>query len=208
MRHGFVHLALLLGLTGAAPAPSQDVHILALGDSLTTGYGLPPGQGFVPQLEDALRRNGVRAFVADAGVSGDTAAAGRARLGWALDGLKQKPDLAIVALGANDMLRGLQPGQTRAELDAILTELKRRGIPVLMAGMLAAPNMGPVYGAEFNSIYPALARSHGAAFYPFFLNGVAGDRTLNLEDGMHPNFRGIKRIIGGILPTVMKALGS
>lgn len=212
MRYGagrlLVHLALLAGLAGAAPAVAQNVHILALGDSLTAGYGLGPGLGFAPQLEAALRRNGVRAFVTDAGVSGDTAAAGRARLGWTLDGMERTPDLAIVTLGANDMLRGLPPRQTRADLDAILAELKRRGIRVVVAGMMAAPNMGPAYGAEFNSIYPELASRHGATLYPFFLEGVAAQRALNLDDGMHPNFRGIKVIVGSILPTVMKAIGS
>ena len=193
----------------SAPAAAQgrDVHVLALGDSLTAGYGLPPGQGFAPQLQDHLRRHGVRAFVTDAGVSGNTAAQGRARLGWTLDGLKVKPDLAIVALGANDMLRGLPPKQTRADLDAIIAELKRRGIAVVVAGMLAAPNLGPQYGREYNAIFPDLAKKHGAALYPFFLQGVAGNEALNLPDGVHPNFQGIKRMVSGITPTVLRALG-
>ena len=199
--------ALALMAASAAPAEAKDVHVLALGDSLTAGYGLPPGQGFAPQLEAMLRRNGVRAFVADAGVSGNTAAQGRARLKWTLDGLRAKPDLAIVALGANDMLRGLPPKQTRADLDAIVAELKRRGIPVLIAGMLAAPNLGPRYRAEYDSIFPALAREHGAALYPFFLAGVAGNPALALPDRMHPNFQGIKRMVSGITPTVLRALG-
>src|SRR5919107_3390920 len=129
-----VYALLLTMAASQAPAEARDVHVLAFGDSLTAGYGLPPGQGFAPQLEATLRRNGVRAFVTNAGVSGNTAAQGRARLKWTLDGLREKPDLAIVALGANDMLRGLPPKQTRADLDAILVELKRRGIPVLVAG--------------------------------------------------------------------------
>jgi acyl-CoA thioesterase-1 len=191
----------------AAPAEAKDVQILAFGDSLTAGYGLPPGQGFAPQLEAMLRRNGVRAFVANAGVSGNTAAQGRARLKWTLDGLKAKPDLAIVALGANDMLRGLPPKQTRADLDAIVAELRRRGIPVLIAGMLAAPNLGSRYGAEYDRIFPDLARAHGAALYPFFLAGVAGNPSLALPDRMHPNFQGIKTMVSGIAPTVLRALG-
>jgi acyl-CoA thioesterase-1 len=191
----------------ADPAEAQDVHIFAFGDSLTAGYGLPRGQGFAPQLEDSLRRNGVRAFVTDAGVSGNTAAAGRARLKWTLDGLKRKPDLAIVALGANDMLRGLSPRQTRADLDAILGEFNRRGIKVMMAGMLAPPNLGSVYQREYNGLFPALARQYDAELYPFFLAGVAGDRRLNLPDGVHPNFQGIKVMVSGILPTVLRALG-
>lgn len=206
VRRLFVHLALLMTLGLAAPAAAKDVHILAFGDSLTAGYGLPRGQGFAPQLEDALRRNGVRAFVTDAGVSGNTAAQGRARLQWTLDGLKAKPDLAIVALGANDMLRGLSPAQTRKDLDAIVAELDRRGIKVLIAGMIAAPNLGPQYAKDYNGIFADLARTYGAGLYPFFLEGVAGDRSLNLPDGVHPNFQGIKRMVTGILPKVTAAL--
>lgn len=199
--------ALALMIAAATPAAARDVHILAFGDSLTAGYGLPPGQGFAPQLEDMLRRNGVRAFVTNAGVSGNTAAQGRARLKWTLDGLEAKPDLAIVALGANDMLRGLPPSRTRADLDAIVAELKRRDIPVLIAGMLAAPNLGDRYGAEYNRIFPDLARTHGAALYPFFLAGVAGNPALALPDRLHPNFQGIKTMVSGIGPTVLRALG-
>lgn len=197
---------------GAGPARAQpaaaapDVQILAFGDSLTAGYGLPRGQGFAPQLQAALRRNGVRAVVKDAGVSGDTVAAARARLAWTLEGLERKPDLAIVALGGNDMLRGLSPQETRAGLDAILAEFARADIPVLLAGMLAAPNLGPDHGARFNAIFPDLARRHGAALYPFFLAGVAGDARLNLPDGIHPNFLGIKRMVSGIAPHVLEAL--
>lgn len=198
--------ALLMMTAAAAPAEAADVHILAFGDSLTAGYGLPPGQGFAPQLEAMLRRNGVRAFVTNAGVSGNTAAQGRARLKWTLDGLRQKPDLAIVALGANDMLRGLPTARTRADLEAIVTELKRRGIKVLIAGMLAAPNLGPRYRSEYESIFRDLARAHGAALYPFFLAGVAGNPALALPDKVHPNFQGIKRMVSGITPTVLKAL--
>lgn len=207
VRRAIVHAGLLLGMIAAAPAAAQEVRILALGDSLTAGYGLPKGQGFVPQLEAALRRNGVAAHVIDAGVSGDTAAAGRARLAWTLDGLEVKPDLAIVALGANDMLRGLSPAQTRRELDAIMAELKRRGIRVVLAGMLAAPNLGPAFGTEYNRIYPDLAGQYGAALYPFFLEGVAGNAALNLGDRVHPNFQGIKRMVTGILPTMLEAVG-
>ena len=207
VRRLFVHAGLAMSLSAAAaPAAAQDVHILALGDSLTAGYGLPSGQGFVPQLEDSLRRNGVRAFVTNAGVSGDTAAQGRARLKWTLDGLRRKPDLAIVALGANDMLRGLDPTRTRSELDTIMAEFKRRDIPVVMTGMLAPPNLGSQYRATYDRIFPDLARHYGAELYPFFLAGVAGDRRLNLPDGVHPNFQGIKIMVSGILPTVLRAL--
>lgn len=207
-RRLFVHLAFVASFGAfAAPAVAKEIHVLAFGDSLTTGYGLPQGQGFAPQLEDVLRRNGVPARVANGGVSGDTASQARARLQWTLDGLKEKPDLAIVALGGNDMLRGLPARQTRADLDAIVAELRKRDIPVLVAGMLAAPNLGPQFGAEFNSIFPDVARRHGADLYPFFLANVAGVRSLNLADGVHPNFQGIKRMVTGILPSVLTALG-
>ena len=205
-----VYALLLIAAGISAPAASaqpRDAHILVFGDSLTAGYGLPPGQGFAPQLEDVLRRNGVRAFVANGGVSGDTAGAGRRRLAWTLDGLERKPDLAIVALGANDMLRGISPAQTRADLDAILAEFKRRGIPVVMAGMVAAPNLGRRYAQDYNAIFPDLARKYGAALYPFFLQGVAGNPALNLPDRLHPNFQGIKRMVSGIAPVVLKAVG-
>ena len=209
--YGVLRLIVYLGfiMAGtAAQAQGRDVNILAFGDSLTAGYGLPPGQGFVPQLEDTLRRNGVRAHVVNAGVSGNTAANGRARVRWTLDGLKVKPDLAIVALGANDMLRGYSPEQTREDLDAILAEFKNRDIPVVVAGMLAPPNLGARYTSAFNSIFPDLARKYGAPLYPFFLAGVAGNPALNLPDRVHPNFQGIKRMVSGIAPTVMKALAA
>jgi acyl-CoA thioesterase-1 len=202
----FVYLGLAMSLGMAAPSEARDVHILAFGDSLTAGYGLPRGQGFAPQLEDTLRRNGIRAHVTNAGVSGNTAGQGRARLKWTLDGLKVKPDLAIVALGANDMLRGLSPSRTREDLDGIMAELKRRGIPVVMAGMLAPPNLGSRFMLEYNSIFPDLAREYGAALYPFFLAGVAGNTALNLPDRVHPNFQGIKRMVSGIAPTIIKAI--
>jgi acyl-CoA thioesterase-1 len=204
-----VHWALLLMAASAGTAAAQDVkpvHVLAFGDSLTAGYGLGPGQGFAPQLEDVLRRNGVPAIVTNGGVSGNTAAQGRARLKWTLDGLKQKPDLAIVALGGNDMLRGISPRQTRADMDAIVAELKRRGIPVLIAGMLAPPNLGTRYMSEFNAIFPDVARTHGADLYPFFLANVAGVPALNLPDRVHPNFQGIKKMVSGIAPYVLRAL--
>lgn len=206
----FVHAAFLLALALLAPQAAaqspREVRILALGDSLTAGYGLPAGRGFVPQLQAQLRRHGVAATVIDAGVSGDTAAAGQARLGWTLDGLDRPPTLAIVALGGNDMLRGLPPAQARAALDSILTELGRRNIPVVLAGMRAAPNLGPDYIRAFEGMYPALARKHNAALHPFFLEGVAGNRALNLADGIHPNVVGIKRMVSGITPVVLQAL--
>jgi len=199
-------LLLVMSTNLAQEAEAKDVQILAFGDSLTAGYGLPRDQGFAPQLEGMLRRNGVRAFVTNAGVSGNTTANGRARIRWTLDGLKTKPDLAIVALGANDMLRGMPPSRTREDLDAILAELKRRDIPIMLAGMIAPRNLGTRYMAEFNAIFPDLARKYDAPLYPFFLAGVAGNPALNLPDRVHPNFQGIKRMVSGIAPTVLRAL--
>ena len=192
--------------TPVVPAVGEGPLILAFGVSLTAGYGLGRGLGFAPQLQDALRRNGIKARVHDAGVSGDTTAGGRARLGWTLQRLGAKPDLAIVELGANDMLRGVDPKVTEANLDAILAELDKQGIPVLVAGMLAAPNLGPDYRRRYEAIFPTLARKYDAELYPFILQGVVGNRALLLGDGVHPNFEGIKRMVTGILPTVQRAL--
>lgn len=188
------------------PAPGDEVHIFALGDSLTAGFGLPRELGFVPQLEAHLRRHGVPVRLTNGGVSGDTAVQGLQRLAWTLDGLPRRPDLAIVALGANDMLRGLPVAQTRAALDSILAELKRRDVKLLVAGMIAAPNLGPDYARAYNPMFGELARAHGAAFHPFFLDGVAGDRSLNQPDGLHPNFQGVKRMVSAITPRVIEAL--
>ena len=203
--------AAMLSATIALPAVAQpssvdEPHILAFGDSLTAGYALNRGLGFAPQLQDALRRHGIKATVHDAGVSGDTTAGGRARLTWALANLQRKPDLAIVELGANDMLRGVDPRVTEENLDAILAEFDQRGIPVLVAGMLAAPNLSPDYRRRFEGIFPKLARKYDAPLYPFFLQGVVMNRALLLPDGVHPNFEGVKRIVTGILPTVQRAL--
>ena len=188
--------------TVAAPVRT----VLAFGDSLTAGYQLGPRDGFAPQLETALRATGRNVRVHNAGVSGDTTAQGRARLAWVLKGMKVKPDLAIVELGANDMLRGQPPATARANLDAILTELKKQRVPVVLAGMLAAPNLGPAYAREFNAIYPDLARKHDAALYPFFMNGVLGGAGLLLGDRIHPTKAGVAVIVRGIAPTVTRAL--
>jgi len=201
-------LALIWAVLLAAPASAQgqDKLVLAFGDSLMAGYGLAPAQAFPARLEAALRKSGVKVQVRNGSVSGDTSAAGKARLTWVLNALKRKPDLVIVELGANDMLRGLSPAQTRANLDAILTELKRRQIRVLIAGMRAAPNMGKAYAAQFEPIFPQLARKHGAALYPFFLTGVAAQRPLLQADGMHPNPRGVEVVVRGIAPQVARLL--
>ena len=198
--------ALLLSIaTPAAASPEKPV-ILAFGDSLTAGYGLDPGLGFAPQLQAMLRRHGIAARVVDSGVSGDTTAAALARLGWTLDGLEEKPDLVIIELGANDMLRSFDPTQTERNLDAILTEVGRRRIPVLLAGMLAARNMDPAFAKRFEAIYPSLAKKHGTASYPFFMDGVTAVPGMTLPDGLHPNFRGVKVIVGRIVGPVKAAL--
>lgn len=191
-----------------ASAQAADKLVLAFGDSLTAGYRLPPGQGFAPQLEAALRRSGVAARVHNAGVSGDTTAQGKARLAWVLASLKAKPDLVIVELGANDMLRGLDPTRAEANLDAILGELRRRDIPILLAGMVAAPNLGKDYARRFDPIYARLAAKHKAGLYPFFLQGVVGDRSLHIGDAIHPNERGVSVIVRGILPPARRLLTS
>ena len=196
-------LALVASPAGATPA--QPV-IWAFGDSLVAGYGLPPNQGFTTQLQAALRRAGVAATVRNGGVAGDTAAQGQARLAWGLRGLGTPPDLVIVELGANDMLRGLPVAQARAKLDAVLGDLQRRHIPVLLAGMRAAPNMGPEYGRAFDAMYPALATAHRVRFYPFYLDGVAGNRALIQADGLHPNAQGVAIIVARMLPAVRAAL--
>lgn len=208
-RRRLVHLLLALALlpVSAFASPRAPV-IWAFGDSLTAGYGLPPARGFTAQLEAALRRSGVAATVRNGGVAGDTAAQGRARLRWGLRGLRAAPDLVIVELGANDMLRGLPVAQARANLDAILAELGRRRIPVLLVGMRAAPNLGPDYARAFEGMYPALARSHRVPLYPFFLDGVAANRSLIQPDGLHPNARGVAIIVRRITPAVRRALSS
>lgn len=182
-----------------AQEEQEEMVIVALGDSLTAGYQLPPAQSFPAQLEKALKEKGHNVRVLNAGVSGDTAAAGLARLDWAL------PDDAaavIVELGANDALRGLDPEQTKSALDEILTRLKTKQLPTLLAGMLAPRNLGSDYGKAFNPLYAELAQSHDALLYPFFLEGVATDPSLNLADGLHPTGDGVARIVANILPKV------
>ena len=186
----------------AVPAAAEDrIRILAFGDSLTAGFGLPQEDSFPAQLETALRARGVDAEVINAGVSGDTTAGGLARLDWTL---ANPADFAIVELGANDALRGLDPVEAEANLDSILARLRAEGIGVLLTGMLAPRNLGPEYGAAFDPIFPRLADRHSVAFYPFFLDGVAGNADLNLPDGLHPNAAGIARIVERILPHIVK----
>lgn len=200
-------IAALLSIAAPAWASPERPLVLAFGDSLTAGYGLDPGLGFAPQLQATLRRHGIAATVSDGGVSGDTSAAARARLGWTLDGLGATPDLVIVELGANDMLRSIDPAETTRNLDAILAELKRRRLKVLLAGMRAARNADPAYVERFEAIFPRLAAKHGLPLYPFFLDGVAAVEGMMLPDGMHPNFRGVKVMTTRIAGPVKAALG-
>lgn len=185
----------------ATAKPAAHVKILALGTSLTQGYGLPPGTEFPVQLQAALKGAGINATVINGGVSGDTSAGGLARLDWLL---ADKPDAVIVELGSNDMLRGLPPEQTEKNLRAIMTRLRAAKLPVLLAGMGAQRNLGPEYVKAFDSIYPRLAKEYGALYYPFVLEGVALKRELNQADGMHPNPAGVKVIVGKMLPLVQK----
>lgn len=177
--------------------------IVGFGDSLMAGFSLGPDQGFTDRLQAALKAKGLDVAVANAGVSGDTTSGGVARLDWSVpDGTR----LVILELGANDMLRGLSPDITEKNLDAMLAKLKARNIPVLLAGMRAAPNLGADYQKAFDAIYPRLAAKYGVPLYPFFLDGVAGHADLQIEDGMHPNPRGVDVMVERILPTVEKAI--
>ncbi|MBK0401138.1 arylesterase [Limibaculum sp. M0105] len=208
-RKHFAGLALcFLALFLARPAdagPATGPRIVAIGDSLTAGYGLPPTEGFVPQLDAWLAENGhPQAEVVNMGVSGDTTAGGRARLDWALgDGA----DAVIIALGGNDMLRGIAPESSRANLEAMLEDLVQRGLPVLLAGMQAPLNYGPDYKADFDAMYPELAARHGALLHPFFLEGLVGERELFQEDGLHPNAEGVARMVEAIGPRVIELIG-
>ena len=190
-----------------AEAPQADERlVLALGDSLYAGYGVAQAESFPAVLQRELAERGIPARVVNAGVSGDTSAGGRARLAFTLDGLPRTPDLVLVGLGANDALRGLDPAQTRANLDDILAELKSRNIPVLLTGMMAPRNMDHAYFRSFDSIYPELAKKYGAALDPFFMDGVIGNRSLLLGDGLHPNPAGIRLMAGRVAPLAAERL--
>ena len=205
-QHGFLVRAIVaivvgwLGLLGTALAQQdRPLRLVALGDSLTAGYGLPAEAAFPAVLERALKQRGHNVEVANAGVSGDTASGGLQRLEWSVpDGT----DGVILELGANDMLRGLDPKLTRQALETIIQRLKARGTPVMLAGMYATRNLGPDYVARFDAIYRDLAGTYGLVLYPFFLEGVAGQKGLNLPDGLHPTAQGVEQIVRGILPSV------
>lgn len=193
----------LMAVSLAARADS--LPMVGFGDSLMAGYGLNPGEGFPEKLQAALVARGHDVVITNAGVSGDTTSGGLARLDWSVpDGTR----VVILELGANDMLRGVSPTIVEKNLDAMITRLKERGMVVVLAGMLSAPNMGEGYKAAFDAIYPRLAEKHGLTLYPFFLDGVAGDGSLIQEDGLHPTAAGIDKMVERFLPTMEKVLAS
>jgi acyl-CoA thioesterase I len=197
-------------VAGTAPAQAEPLTLVALGDSLTQGYGLPQGEGLVPQLQAWLDASGADVRVVNAGVSGDTTAGGLARLDWALE---PGTDALMVALGGNDLLRGIDPATSRANLDAILAEARSRGLPVLLVGMEAPGNYGPEFKAAFDAMYPELAGRHGALlvrnFFAPLLGGSNDPAALQpwmQPDGIHPNAEGVKRIVASLGPAVMVLL--
>lgn len=200
-----VLLAALALATPAHAAPAgRPLKLVALGDSLTAGYQLPADAAFPAVLERALKAKGYDVSIANAGVSGDTTTGGLDRVDWSVpDGT----DGVILELGANDMLRGTDPAVPAKALDAIVSKLKARGIPVLLAGMRASVNLGPDYVARFDAIYPELAGRYGLILYPFFMEGMAGKDGMTLPDRLHPNAKGVEVIAAGILPSVEEFLG-
>ena len=199
-------LAIMVTLAAnVAPAAAEPYRIVGFGDSLMAGYELGAGEGFPGRLEAALKARGHDVTVADAGVSGDTSSGGLSRLDWSVpDGT----DLVILELGANDMLRGIAPELTESNLDRMISRLKDRGIAVLLAGMVAAPNLGPDYAKAFNAIYPRLAGKHDIPLVAFFLEGVAANRKMQLADGMHPNAAGVEAMVENALPAVERIVGA
>ena len=201
-----LNLAILMALTGSAGAAERTLRVLALGDSLTSGYGLPNGMAFPNVLERALKAQHPNVTFINAGVAGDTSSDGLARLDWSLSDAKSAPDAAIVELGANDALRGLPPAEMEKNLDAILSKLKARNIPVLLAGMKSPRNLGPAYAAEYDAVFVRLSKKYGTLLYPFFLDGLFTDRSLIQADGLHPNAKGLDVIVKKITPSVEKLI--
>lgn len=230
MRLSHWSIALLIPVLGAcsqadpAPAPAETAtsaetivrkevpgperRILAFGDSLFAGYGLDPSQAYPVRLEAALRNAGVNAVVTNAAVSGETSAAGAARFAFALDAQEQKPDLILLELGGNDMLRGIAPEQTRANFDAMLGEAKKRKIPVLLMGMRAPPNYGPEYQRDFDALYGDLAKKHGASIIPFWLEAIYDKPQLFQQDRIHPTLEGIDVLVKDTLDEVQAAIAA
>ena len=190
----------------SAPVAGPERRILAFGDSLFAGYGLGEEEGYPERLQAALRQRGINAQVADAGVSGDTTAGGRQRIAFVLDAMERAPDLALVELGGNDLLRGLSPEEARDNLAAILDELKKREVPVVLYGMRAPPNAGPEYQAAFDGMYPELARQYGATLVPFFMEPVAFDPSLRLPYRIHPTAEGVDKMVAATVEIVAGAL--
>ncbi|QRM43818.1 arylesterase [Rhizobium sp. BG4] len=197
---GLLHIAVIAGsLLASSMAQAATLNLVGFGDSLMAGYQLPPGDGFPEKLQAALKAKGEDVAITNAGVSGDTSTGGLARIDWSVpDGTNG----VILELGANDALRGIPPEETEKNLDAMITRLKERGIPVLLAGMMAPPNMGADYAARFNPIYEKLAQKHQVPLYAFFLDGVVMDASLKLEDGMHPNSKGVDVMVQKMEPAV------
>jgi len=191
-------------MISGTPAFAHIPVILDFGDSLTAGYGLAPEQAFPVRLEAALRRQGIEVRVVNGGVSGDTTAGGLARLDWAL---ADKPDLVILALGANDALRGIAPATVRDNLDKMIRKIEANGAKVLLIGMLAPPNWGAEYESAFDRIFPDLAKAHNVQLYPFFLQGVAMKPELNQPDGLHPNERGVAVLVDRLAPVIARLVG-
>lgn len=195
-------LFVMLALSVSVQAADRPVRILALGDSLTAGYGLADLTASFPvQLERALKAKGQDVVIIQGGISGDTTTGGRSRLDWVLG---EKPDAVIVALGGNDALRAVDPAVTLDSMDAIVKRIKKDNLPVLVAGMYAPPNLGKDYGTRFADVFSKVAKDNGTLFYPFFLEGVAGIPALNQADRIHPNPDGVKVMVKGILPMVEK----
>ncbi|QRY67235.1 arylesterase [Ensifer sp. PDNC004] len=200
-----VFLALMMTFALSYTARAETISLIGFGDSLMAGYQLPPEDAFPARLEKALKEKGFDVTIANAGVSGDTSSGGLARIDWSVpDGTKG----VILELGANDALRGIAPEETRKNIEAMITRLKDRGIAVLLAGMMAPPNMGADYAARFNPIYPELAEKYGLELYPFFLDGVVTEAKLKLEDGMHPNGDGVGVMVEKALPVVERFLAT
>lgn len=201
-----LHIAVIVAsLMFSVAANARTISLVGFGDSLMAGYQLPLGDGFPEKLQALLKAKGVDVTIANAGVSGDTTTAGLARIDWSVpDGT----DGVILELGANDALRGIPPEESEKNLDQMIARLKERGIAVLLVGMLAPPNMGADYAARFNPIYEKLAQKHGVALYPFFLDGVVLDAGLKLEDGMHPNSKGVDVMVEKMEPAITQFLGT
>jgi acyl-CoA thioesterase I len=200
----FSAVAALCLLAIATPAGAHVPVILDIGDSLTSGYGLPPEQAFPARLEAWLRQKGIEARVVNVGVSGDTTASGLALLNWEL---ADKPDLVILALGGNDALRGIDPDTVRTNLDKMIQKIETSGAKVLLLGMIAPPNWGAEYKRAFDRIFPELAQAHNVSLYPFFLEGVAMKPELNQPDGIHPNEAGVSVLVDRIGPLVARLVG-